>query len=327
MIYPKIVGTGSHVPEKVITNADLEKLVDTSDEWITTRTGIKERRIVKEDVPLSYLAFDAAKKALRKAGIEAQDIDLIIVGTISPDMQLPSTACFLQDMLGARRAAAFDIAAACSGFIYALSIAEQYIKAGTYRTVLVIGAEVLSKVIDWTDRSTCVIFSDGAGAAVVQASSEPGQTVLSTHLFADGQYAKYLYIPGGGTLHPATHETVDKRMHYVKMSGNELFKVAIRSMEDACTIALQHNGLTPADVDWLIPHQANLRIIEAIAKRLGMSMEKVIITIHKYGNASSATIPIALDEALSSGKIKKGDIILSVAFGGGVTWASMVLRW
>lgn len=327
MIYPKIIGTGSHVPEKVITNFDLEKLVDTSDEWITTRTGIKERRIVKEDVPLSYLAFDASKKAIRNAGIDIQDIDLIIVGTISPDMQLPSTACFIQDMLGAKRAAAFDIAAACSGFIYALSIAEQYIKTGTYKTILVIGAEVLSKVIDWTDRSTCVIFSDGAGAAVIQASSEPDQAVLSTHLFADGQYAKYLYIPGGGSLHPTTHETVDKRLHYVKMSGNELFKVAIRSMEEACLIALKHNGLTPADVNWLIPHQANLRIIEATAKRLDLPMEKVVVTIHKYGNASSATIPIALDEALQTGKIKKGDIILSVAFGGGVTWASMMLQW
>ncbi len=327
MIYPKIIGTGSHVPEKVITNFDLEKLVDTSDEWITTRTGIRERRVVKEDVPLSALAFDASKKAIRSAGIEARDLDLIIVGTISPDMQLPSTACFLQEMLGAKRAAAFDIAAACSGFIYALSIAEQYIKTGSYKTILIVGAEVLSKVIDWTDRSTCVIFSDGAGAAVLQASSEPSQVVLSTHLFADGQFAKYLYIPGGGSLHPASHETVDKRMHYVKMSGNELFKVAIRSMEEACLIALKHNGLRPEDVDLLIPHQANLRIIEATAKRLNLPMEKVVVTIHKYGNASSATIPIALDETIRAGKVKKGNIILSVAFGGGVTWASTVIRW
>jgi 3-oxoacyl-[acyl-carrier-protein] synthase-3 len=230
-------------------------------------------------------------------------------------------------MLGARQAAAFDIAAACSGFIYALSIAEQYIKAGTYRTILVIGAEVLSKVIDWADRSTCVIFSDGAGAAVIQASSEPGQAVLSTHLFADGQYAKYLYIPGGGSLHPATHETIEKRMHYVKMSGNELFKVAVRSMEKACMMALEHNGLKPSDVNLLIPHQANLRIIETTANRLGLPMEKVVVTIHRYGNASSATIPIALDETLQAGRIRKGDIVLSVAFGGGVTWASAVIRW
>jgi 3-oxoacyl-[acyl-carrier-protein] synthase-3 len=326
MIHARIIGTGSYAPKKVITNRDLEKMVETSDEWITERTGIKERRVCEKGQSTSELAYEASHRALKAAGIGAQDLDVIITATVTPDTVMPSLACTLQAKLHARKAAAFDISAACSGFLYGLSVADAFIRSGAHQTVLVVGAECLSRFTDWKDRTTCVLFGDGAGATVVQRHAGK-RGILSTHIHSDGSLGDLLHIPGGGAAHPATHETVDKRMHYVKMKGNETFKVAVRALEEVVQEALDHNKVKPEEIDLLVPHQANLRIIQAMAKRLNMPLDKVMLTIHKYGNTSAASIPMALDEAAQEGRLKENDLVLLEAFGGGLTWASTLLRW
>ncbi len=322
----RIVGTGSYVPEKVLTNQDLEDIVDTTDEWITTRTGIKERRITCNGEASSTLATYASQRALEMAGISPEELDLIVVGTITPDMIFPSVACLVQDKIGAKKAVAFDVFAGCTGFIYALSIADNFIKTGSYQKVLVIGAENMSKIADYQDRRTCVLLGDGAGVAVlVREEGERG--VISTHLHSDGRYANLLYQPGGGTAIPATHESIDNRLHYLKMDGNKLFKIAVKSLEESFLETLAFNNIKNSEIDLLIPHQANLRIIQAIAKRLDLPEEKVYVNIHKYGNTSSASIPIALDEANREGRIKEGDLLIFNAFGAGLTWGAALVRW
>ncbi len=326
MIRSKIISTGSYAPEKVLTNLDLERMVDTSDEWITERTGIKERRIANENQAASDLAYEASKAALKSAALKAKDIDLIIVATVTGDMPVPSTACILQDRLGAKRAAAFDINAACSGFIYGLSIADGFIKSKACRRVLVIGSETLSKFTDWKDRTTCVLFGDGAGAAILDATEED-RGIISTKIHSDGSLWDLLHIPGGGSRHPASGETVKKRLHSVKMRGNETFKVAVRTLEGLVVETLEENKIKPSQLSLLIPHQANLRIIQATAKRLNLPMERVLVNLDRYGNTSAASIPIALDEAVRTGRVRDGDYILLEAFGGGLTWASALIKW
>jgi len=326
MIHSRIIGTGAYAPKKVLTNHDLEKMVETNDAWIVERTGIKERRICEKGQTTSDLATEAAHRALKAAGIAAADLDMIICGTLTPDTAMPSLGCVLQARLHAKKAAAFDVYAACSGFLYGLSIADAFIKSGMHQTILVVGAEALSRFTDSEDRTTCVLFGDGAGAAVVQRHAGK-RGILSTHLHSDGTFGDLLHLPAGGARHPATHDTVDKRQHYIKMKGNETFKVAVRALEDVVQEALEHNKVKPEDIDLLIPHQANLRIIQAMAKRLDMPMEKVVLTIHKYGNTSAASIPMALDEAVRDGRIKENDLLLLEAFGGGLTWASALIRW
>ncbi|HEB74768.1 MAG TPA: ketoacyl-ACP synthase III [Nitrospirae bacterium] len=326
MLKARITGTGLYVPKKVLTNFDIEKMVDTSDEWIRERTGIRERRIAEEGEAASDLALMAAHEALKSAGLKARKLDLIIVATVSGDMPLPSTACILQHKLGAKKAAAFDVNAACSGFIYALSAADAFIRAGTHERVLVVGAEVLSRITDWTDRSTCVLLGDGAGAAVLEAD-KGDRGILSVKLNADGSMWDLLHIPAGGSRMPATEETVKKRLHYMKMRGNETFKVAVRTLEKLVLSTLKEHRLEPEDIALLIPHQANHRIISATAKRLGLGLDRVMINLDRYGNTSAASIPIALDEAVRSGRVRKGDYIILEAFGGGLTWASALIKW
>ena len=326
MIRSVVLGTGSFAPERVLSNHDLEKMVETSDDWITERTGIQERRIAQADVATSDLACEAGKRALEAAGMEASELDLIIVATVTPDMLFPATACVVQDKLGAKNTVAFDLSAACSGFIFALSTADAFIRSGIYSKVLVIGAETLSKITDWTDRNTCVLFGDGAGAVVLGPGTD-GRGVLSTHLHTDGSMGDLLYMPGGGSRYPATAWSVDERLHFIKMRGNETFKVAVRALEDVVMEALNHNGLKASDIDMLVPHQANLRIIQATAKRLDMPMEKVAVTINKYGNTSAASVPMALDEAVRDGRIREGSLVMLEAFGGGLSWASALIKW
>ncbi len=321
-----ITGTGMSVPSRVMTNADLEKLVDTSDEWIQTRTGIRERRIATPDEAVSEFAVEASRRALEMAGVAPSDIELIICATVTPDMPIPATACLLQHRLGCRGAAAFDIQAGCSGFIYAQSVAKQFIVSGRCRHVLVIGAELLSKFLDWSDRTTCVIFADGAGAAVMSAGSLP-QGVLASAMHSDGSMSDYICMQGGGSAHPASEETVASGLHFIKMRGNETFKIAVRSIEDVSRDVLQTAGLTPADVRWFIPHQANQRIIDAVSERLGIPKERCYVNIDRYGNTSAASIPIALDEAVRGGHVKPGDVLLMAAFGAGLTWAASAVRW
>jgi 3-oxoacyl-[acyl-carrier-protein] synthase III len=322
----RIISVGSYLPEKVLTNADLEAMVETSDEWITERTGIKERRIAFDNQATSDLAFEAAKIALERAGLDAGDIDMIIVATITGDMPFPSTACFLQHRLGAARAVGFDINATCSGFLYALYIADGFIRSGMHRRILVVGAEVLSKVTDWNDRTTCILFGDGAGAVVVEATSED-RGILSMSINSDGSMWELINIPGGGSRHPSSLDTLKKGLHCIHMKGNETFKVAVRTLEDVALKTLADNGIDSSQLSLLVPHQANLRIIQATADRLGLPMEKVFVNLERYGNTSAASIPIALDEALTSGRIKDGDYILLEAFGGGLTWASALIKW
>jgi 3-oxoacyl-[acyl-carrier-protein] synthase-3 len=322
----RIVATGSYVPENVVTNHDLEKIVDTSDEWITERTGIRERRIVNAEQATSDIAYEAASLALKRAHLKPKEIDLIIVATITADMAFPSTACILQHRLGATNAAAFDVNAACSGFIYGLHIANGLIKAGVHQRVLLVGAEVLSKVTDWQDRTTCILFGDGAGAVVIETTKEK-RGVYSTYIGSDGSLSDLICLPGGGSRNPCSKETILKRLNYIKMKGNETFKVAVRTLEELVVKTLADNNLDPSQLSLLIPHQANIRIIQATAKRLGMPMEKVYVNIDKYGNTSAASVPIALDEAVQSGRIQDGDYVLLEAFGGGLTWASSLLRW
>jgi len=319
-----IIGWGFYVPDKVLTNSDLEKMVDTSDEWITTRTGIKERRIAPPDMAVSDMALEASKKALEKANLMPEDLDLIITATITPDMFFPSSACFIQAKLGAGNVACFDVSAACSGFIYALEVARTLIESGSYRNALVIGVEKLTAITDWEDRNTCVLFGDGAGAVVLGPVENGG--IKSSYLGADGTKADLLNMPGGGSRNPATHETVEKRMHYVKMKGNELFKYAVRLMAEAALEALKKANLNKSDIRYLIPHQANSRIIWATARKLELDENHVFVNIHKYGNMSSASCAIALCEVLSLKEIKTGDKLLLVSFGGGLTWGATVIE-
>jgi len=320
-----IIGVGKYLPKKILANADLEKMVDTSDEWITTRTGIKERRVVCAHEATSDLAVNAAKEALKDAGMKPCDLDLIIIATITPDMQFPSTACLVQAVLGAKNAVCFDISAACAGFVYATIIAQQFIACGNYKNALVVGAEVLSSITDWEDRSTCVLFGDGAGAAVLSEVKSGG--ILSTYLGSDGTMANLLMIPGGGSRNHATHKTIDKRLHYIKMEGNGVFKSAVKIMTDAAQITLKQAGLKCSDVDLVIPHQANVRIIMAMAKRLGLPSDRIFLNIEKYGNMSSASTATALCEAVKAGRIKKGDIVLLDAFGAGLVWGACLIKW
>ena len=321
-----IAGTGSSVPDRVVTNKDLEKIVDTSDEWITTRTGIKERRISEPGEPLSRYATEASRRAIEAAGIDPLDLDLIVLATVTPDMPIPATACTVQHQLGAINATSFDLSAGCSGFIYAQSVAKQFLLSERCKHALVIGAELLSRYLDWEDRTTCVIFADGAGAAVM-SGGDPPRGVLSSAMHSDGSMADFICMPGGGTIHPPSQEMLDKRLHYIKMKGNETFKVAVRSIEEVCREVLSAADLTTDDVDWLIPHQANLRIIKAVGHRLGIPDEKVFINVDRYGNTSAASIPIALDEAVREGQVRPGHIVLMAAFGAGLTWAASVARW
>jgi len=321
-----VIGTGHFLPEKILTNADLERMVETSDEWITTRTGIKQRHLVEKGTPTSAIATLAAKEALNNAKLAPEDIELIIIGTITPDMQFPSTACFVQAKIGAKNAACFDVSAACSGFIYAISVAEAMIKTGYYKNALVIGAEILSSIVDWEDRNTCVLFGDGAGAVVLAPVEEGG--ILSTYLGSDGNQTGLLYLPAGGSAMPATIDTVNSRMHYLKMSGNEVFKLAVKAMADAADKAAKKAGISSVDqLDLIIPHQANMRILMAVANRLKIPEQKLFLNVAKYGNMSSASTAVALDEAVKQGRIKKGDNIILVAFGAGLTWAACVIRW
>lgn len=326
MVKSRIIATGAYLPPKILTNFDLEKMVDTSNEWIISRSGIRERRIVEKEVATSDLGTQAALRALEKANLAPEELDFIITGTNSPDMFFPCTGCFIQAKIGARKAAAFDVSAGCTSFIHALSLADKFIKEDSRRKILVLGAEIMSKITDWTDRSTCVLFGDGAGA-VILVGEEGDRGILSTHLHSDGTLWELLYIPGGGSANPSTHETVDKRMHFIKMAGNPLFKVAVRALAEVSLEALEFNGLTCQDIDLMIPHQANTRIVEAAAKLIDFPLEKIFLNIDKYGNTSSATIPIALDEAQKAGKLKSGDLILLCSFGTGVTWGSAIIRW
>lgn len=320
-----IAGLGIYVPERVLTNADLERMVETTDDWIRTRTGIRERRIAKKGESASDLGSKAALAAIQDAGLAPGDVDLIIVATITPDMFFPSTACLIQDKLGAK-CGAFDMAAACSGFPYALAVAEGFIRAGIYRNIVVVGAEVLSGFIDWKDRSTCVLFGDGAGAAVVSEVKD-GHGIQATYLGSDGSQADVLKIPAGGSRIPPSEESVKSGLHFLKMQGSEVFKVAVRTMEEAVREVLKRGGLTPDDIDCLIPHQANLRILQAVGERIGIPMEKIFINVEKYGNMSSASTAVALYEAVKEGKIRKGSKVILVAFGGGLTWASCLIKW
>ncbi len=319
MTYAKILGTGSFLPKKVLRNSDLEKLVETSDEWIKTRTGIEERRIAAPEDTASSMGVAAAKQAITAAEISAETIDLIIVATSTPDKIFPSTACLIQHELATGQCIAFDISAACAGFNYALGIADQFIRNGSVKRALIIGSEVMSRIIDWSDRATCILFADGAGAAVLGASEEPG--IHSTHLYADGQYKDLLYVPS-----PIANNG-EEGVPYMKMQGNEVFKVAVTNLGKVVTDTLAANNITSRDIDWLIPHQANLRIIQAVAKRLGLPMEQVVVTVNKHGNTSAASIPLALDQAIRDGRIKRGQRILLESFGGGFAWGSALITY
>jgi 3-oxoacyl-[acyl-carrier-protein] synthase-3 len=322
MMYSRIVGTGGYLPERVLTNVDLEKMVDTSDAWITERTGIKKRHIAAENEFTCDLAEHAARAALSSARITPSDIDLIIVATTTPDQVFPSTACLLQSRLGIHGAAAFDIQAVCTGFVYALGVADKFIRSGTHRNVLVVGAETLSRIIDWTDRSTCVLFADGAGAVVLQASDEPG--ILSTHLHADGQYSELLMVRGGVSTNYAA---VRDATAFIEMQGNEVFKIAVNTLGRIVDETLEANRMDRSEIDWLVPHQANIRIIAATARKLGMSMDNVVVTVQDHGNTSAASVPLALDVAVRDGRIKRGDTLLLEAFGGGFTWGSALIKY
>jgi len=321
----KIVGLGMYAPPKKMTNQDMEKLVETSDSWIMERTGIKSRRIAELGTANSDMGLAASQKALADAGARADEIDLIVVGTCTPDMPLPSTACFVQKKLGARNAFAMDLNAACSGFLYSLSVADALIRAGRGRKALVLGSEILSSVTDYTDRATCILFGDGCGAAVLAECPE-GEGILSCHLQSDGNLWELIHCPGGGTVNPLTPDLISRRMIYIRMQGNETFKHAVTKMADVAQKALSHNGCTVDDVALFIPHQANLRIVSAVGKRLGVAPDKVFVNLERYGNTSAASIPIALAEAKAQGRIRSGDLVLLVAFGAGLTWGSVLMR-
>jgi 3-oxoacyl-[acyl-carrier-protein] synthase-3 len=322
-VFARIAGTGSYLPEKVLTNDDLAKLVDTSDEWIAARTGIRQRHVAAEGETTGDLAFHAATRALEAAGVDASELDLIVLGTTTPDLVFPSTACLLQHRLGADGCPAFDVNAACSGFVYALTVADKFIRSGAAKTALVVGAETLTRMLDWSDRSTCVLFGDGAGAVVLKADTETG--ILSTHMHADGGKKELLWNPVGVSVgfKPGEHNAGVR----VLMTGNEVFKHAVKALDAVVEETLEANGLDRHEIDWLIPHQANLRIIEATAKRLDMPMERVVVTVDRHGNTSSGSVPLALDHAVRSGKVQRGQLVLLEAFGGGFTWGSALLRY
>ncbi len=329
MAQVRIIGTGSYVPPRVVTNDDLVKGgLDTSDEWITKRTGVRERRIAAPEVVTTDLAKEASLNAIEMAGINAKAIDLIIFGTVTPDSHCPAAANWLQAKIGAENAASFDITAACSGFIYGLNIAEQYIKNGVFKTILVVGAEIMTRAIDWSDRGSCVLWGDGAGAAVV-TSGDTGAELLSTHIHSDGTNGKNLILPGAGSMaSPVTHESVDKGAHHLRMiEGNLLFRLAVRLFMEAIKEEADHNNIAVEQIDWIIPHQANIRMFQNISHTMGIPMEKFYLTLQKYGNISAASCAIALDEAVRDGSIQKGDLISMPAFGGGITWAGAMIRW
>lgn len=320
-----IIGLGAYLPEKVLTNKDLEKMVDTTDEWITSRSGIKERRIARADEATSDMAAEAARRALKDANLKPEEIDLIIVATITPDMFFPATACLVQEKIGAKTCPAFDVSVACSGFIYGIAIAEQFIRSGTYKYALVIAAEKLSAITDWSDRSTCVLFGDGAGAAVLGPVEKGG--ILSVYLGANGKQGDLIKLPAGGSRIPATKKSIEDKLHFIKMNGAELFKHAVKVMADAALQATAPLGLKAEDISLVIPHQANIRILNAVAKRMGLSTDKIYLNIERYGNMSAASSAVALVEAVKEGRIKKGDKILLDAFGGGLSWGGIVIEW
>tara|TARA_Y100000588_G_C14096948_1_gene857029 strand:+ start:161 stop:1150 length:990 start_codon:yes stop_codon:yes gene_type:complete len=321
-----LAGIGAYVPTRVLTNADLENIVDTTDEWITSRTGIRERRMAADDEFTSDLAVHAARGALEDAGVAAEDLGLIIVATITPDMPFPATACIVQEKIGATRAAAFDLEAACTGFLYALEIGRQFVDGGIHENVLVIGAEKLSSIIDWEDRNTCVLFGDGAGAAVLRRR-EGARGVLATKLGSDGGKADILAMPGGGCRQPATLDSVNNRVHYLKMEGREVYKNAVTAMCAAAKEVMDRAGVTISDIKCVVPHQANQRIIDAVGERLGTGPDQVFVNLHKYGNTSAASVAVALREAVDAGRIERGDLVLMIAFGAGLTWGACVLEW
>jgi 3-oxoacyl-[acyl-carrier-protein] synthase-3 len=322
-----ISGIGSYAPPDVVTNQDLSKIVDTSDEWIRSRTGIRERRIAKNGENCSDMGARAGRAAIENAGIDPSEIDLVIVATMTPDMLFPSTACLIQNKLGLRQVPSFDVGAACSGFLYTLHIGVQMMRSADYTNILIIGAEKLSSFLDWRDRSTCVLFGDGAGAIILSRSDESGVGILGTSLSADGADSKILEMPGGGSAIPASEETVEGRQHYLKMAGREVFKIAVRVMGQSALKILKEHGVDPNDVACVIPHQANIRIIESMSARLGLSMDKFPINLDRYGNTSAASIPIALEEAHRNGRVKSGEYILLTAFGAGLTWGSCLIKW
>ncbi|HET7875317.1 MAG TPA: beta-ketoacyl-ACP synthase III [Methylomirabilota bacterium] len=326
MTRAQIIGIGAYAPKRILTNADLEKMVETSDEWIVQRTGVRERHIADEGEATSDLALRAAQQAMERAGVVPEELDLIVVGTTTGDMMFPTTANILQHQLGCRNVGSLDLYAACTGSIYSLSVGSQFVQTGKYRTVLCVGAECLSRITDYTDRGTCILLADAAGAAVLRAGDgESG--IIDTDLYSDGRYGDLLIQPAGGSRHPATRETVDRRMHYAKMKGNEVFKVAVRMFGDCAARILTRNGLTPKDLALFVPHQANLRIIEAAVKRLGLPMERVLVNVDRYGNTGAASVYVALEEAWATGRLKRGDLVLLAAFGGGFTWGAALIRW
>lgn len=328
VIRSQIIGTGGYAPEKVMTNADLAKIVETSDEWIVERTGIRARHVAADGEMTSDMALKASIRAMEMAKVRAEELDMIVVGTISPDMPMPATAAFLAHKLGAKKAFAFDLSAACAGSLYGMSIASQYIATGSVKRALVVGAELLTRgIIDWEDRNTCVLFGDAAGAMVMAPSVDGKRGVLSTHLHTDGAQAGILWIQGGGTMYPLSQETLDKKLHKVQMNGREVFKFAVRTLTDSVNEALQYNNVTAAQIDHVIPHQANTRILDAVLERLGIPKEKVWMNIDRYGNTSSASMPITLDEANRAGRLKEGDLIAMMAIGAGMSWGSALVRW
>jgi 3-oxoacyl-[acyl-carrier-protein] synthase-3 len=323
----QIIGTGSYVPEKVLTNRDLEQLVETSDEWIVERTGIRQRHMAAPGENTSDMAVKAAVRALELAGTRADELDLIIVGTVTPDMPMPACAAFVAHKLGATKAFAFDVSAACAGSLFGMAVAAQFIETGRVRRALVIGVELLTRIVDWKDRNTCVLFGDAAGAMVLGPSSDPARGVVSTHLHTDGAQTGILCIPGGGSKTPVTHEMVDQRLQYVSMNGREVYKFAVRALSDAVNEAFAANGITAADVTHVVAHQANVRIIDAVLERVGLSKQKVFLNIDKYGNTSSASLPMTLDEANRAGRLAPSDTILMMAIGAGMSWGSAIVRW
>lgn len=327
--HPSVIftGIGAYAPQRILTNDELSQQVDTSDEWIRTRSGIRERRIAADGETTSDMATIAGQRAIAAAGLQPEDIDLLVVGTMSPDMPFPSTACIVQHKLGLRTIPAFDVSAACSGFLYILEVASSLIKAGTYRHALIIGAEKMSGLLDWQDRTTCVLFGDGAGACVLSRSDQPGVGILDTQLGSDGSNPSLLYMPAGGSACPPSYESVAARQHYLKMNGREVFKLAVRGMENACRQLLEENQVCPDSVRWIIPHQANSRIIDTLADRLALPAERFVINLDRFGNTSAASIPIAMQEAWQDQRIQSGDLILLTAFGAGLTWGATLLKW
>ena len=328
MIGTRIIGTGRGVPPRVLTNDDLSKMVDTSDAWISERTGIRQRHILEPGLAASDLGTEASREACRKAGVDPATVDCIIVGTVTGDCPFPSTATFIQKKLGAMTGGcAFDLSAACAGFLYGLSIGDAFVRRGQFKRVLVVGVEVLSRIVDWTDRTTCVLFGDAAGAVLLAPDDRPGRGILSTHLFADGALTDILYQPAGGSREPLTPTAIAEKRQFVKMNGREVYKHAVRNMAAASKTALDANGLQPADVSMVVAHQANLRILEGVAERVGIPLERFFVNIDRYGNTSSASVPTALDEAVEKGRVKDGDVLLLSALGGGLAWASSAVRW